>query len=380
MLPSYPTVSAGGPPGPPNTPLHGGNSHSHHFGASNAPYPVPSLSYGTSMARKYPHSKLRHPEHKETLRRHNASSGCAATSQRVVDARFSNNDHLGSRTPPSSTYKPKRQSSTTVLDQSHSKIKYHITTLAKEEQALWAHQPVAREARKQQLRKEAKLASDRVFCSIGEENPDPENFKKVYMSLLESLTVDYHERKAASCPSTPNPSPAHEPISTPEKLSKPSSREGKSTPSQARGIPTKGFVEHAELIQKDEPLQLRRNDTSCSDQPENPYDISGTNLESEHQVGVPPLEYLQMSSKPFEKLSPVSTDDIHWETCPTKETSPLVAHQSVDEPRDLTLENVASSVSQIVDGRSSSSAAGTTHSNPCPESQYLLPGIDHDGK
>jgi hypothetical protein len=87
-----------------------------------------------------------------------------------------------------------------------------------------------------------------------------------------------------------------------------------------------------------------------------------------------------MFSKPLEKLSPVPTDDICWETCPTKETSPLVAHQSVDEPRDLTLENVASSMPQIVDGRSSSSAAGTTCSNPCPENQYLLPGIDHDGE
>ena len=97
-------------------------------------------------------------------------------------------------------------------------------------------------------------------------------------------------------------------------------------------MPTKGFVDHADPIQKDEPLQLRRNDTSHSDQPENSNDISGTNLESEHQVGVPPLENLQMLSKPLKKPSPVPTDDTCWETCPTKEMSPLVAHQSVDEP------------------------------------------------
>jgi hypothetical protein len=97
MLPSYSTVSAGRPPDPPNTHLHGGNSNSHHYTVSTALYHVPSSSYGTSMARKYPHSKLRHPEHQETSRRHNASSGCAATSQRVINACFTNEDRLGSK-------------------------------------------------------------------------------------------------------------------------------------------------------------------------------------------------------------------------------------------------------------------------------------------
>jgi hypothetical protein len=196
----------------------------------------------------------------------------------------------------------------------------------------------------------------------------------------------------------------------------------------------KGFVDHADLIQKDKPLQLRRNNMSRLIQPEtyppclqakptianrispcrkpasvssdvqqivsgqshfsaagstrnalwpeNSYDISGTNLESERQVGVPLLENLQMLSKPFKNPSPVPTYDIHWETCPTKKMRSLVAHQSVDEPRDLTLKNVASSAPQIFDGRSSSSAAGTTSgcSNPRFKDQYLLPGIDHDGE
>jgi hypothetical protein len=208
----------------------------------------------------------------------------------------------------------------------------------KEEQALWARLPVAREARKRKLREEATAGANRIFDCIGEESPEPEDFKKVYMSLLESLTVAYHEWKA-SCPSTPNPSHAHEPTSAPENLSKPSFREGTSNPSQTRGMPTKGFVDHANLIRKDEPLQLRRNNTSCSNQPENSYDTSGTNLESEHQVGVPLLENLQMFSKPFKNSLPVSTNDICWETCPTKATSLLVTHQSVDEPQGLALEN-----------------------------------------
>jgi hypothetical protein len=134
MLPSYSTVSAGGPPGPPNTHLHGGNSYSHHSTASTAPYHAPSSFYGTSIqARRTPHDMVGHPEHQETSRQHNASSGCAATSQRIVDARFTNEDQIGSKTLLLSTYQPKRQSSTTVLDQSHLKIKKSTTTFAKEE-------------------------------------------------------------------------------------------------------------------------------------------------------------------------------------------------------------------------------------------------------
>ena len=149
MLPSYPTVSAGGPPCPPDTHLHGGNSHSHHFTASNAPYPVPSLFYGTSVARRTPHDVVGHPEHQETSQQHNMSSGCAATSQRIVNACFTNKDHIGSKTLLSSTYQSKRQSSTVVLDQSHLKTKKTTTsTFMMEEQALWACLPIAQEARK----------------------------------------------------------------------------------------------------------------------------------------------------------------------------------------------------------------------------------------
>ena len=116
-----------------------------------------------------------------------------------------------------------------------------------EEQALWAHLPVAREAQKWKLREEATAGANHIFNSIGEENPEPKDFKKVYMSLLESLTVAYHEWKA-SCHSTPSSSHAYDPISAPENLSKPSFREGTSNPFQTRGMPTKGFIDRADPI------------------------------------------------------------------------------------------------------------------------------------
>ena len=40
-----------------------------------------------------------------------------------------------------------------------------------------------------------------------------------------------------------------------------------------------------------------------------------------------------------QKATTAEADVACWETCPMKETNSLVAHQSVDEPRDLDLEN-----------------------------------------
>jgi hypothetical protein len=74
-----------------------------------------------------------------------------------------------------------------------------------EELALWARFPVRREARRRQLQDEATAGAKCIFNSIGKDNPTSENYKKVYMSLLGSLTSAYLEWKASSRPSTPEP-------------------------------------------------------------------------------------------------------------------------------------------------------------------------------
>ena len=79
------------------------------------------------------------------------------------------------------------------------------STTAMEEQSLWDCFPDPCEVRKWKLQDEAAAGTRRVFRTIGKDNPTPEEYRKVYMSLLASLMVAYFEWKASSYPPTPEP-------------------------------------------------------------------------------------------------------------------------------------------------------------------------------